>query len=183
MALWTSLLGSREPLLPSSFYFIYFWLCCVFLAVGGLSLFAGSRGCSLIVGMQFLIAEASFSGVWAPGHEGFSSFDPGLVALQHMESSWTSDRIHVPSTVRQTANHWTTREVPGLFLNELMCVCGGRWGTHGTLEGGIKAQPATDPQKTAHLPPAPNLLILLWGVSFWCLSRRCPRLCVCTLPA
>ena len=68
MALWTSLLGSREPLLPSSFYFIYFWLCWVFLAVGGLSLFAGSRGYSLIVGTQCLIAVASFCcGVWARG--------------------------------------------------------------------------------------------------------------------
>ena len=113
MALWTSLLGSVEPLLPSSFYFIYFWLCWVFLAVGGLSLFAGSRGYSLIVGTQFLIAVASFCcGVWAPGHVGFSSFDPGLVALRHVESSWTRDRTHVPSTLRQTANHWTTREVP-----------------------------------------------------------------------
>ena len=46
------------------------------------------------------------------GHVGFSCFDPGLVALRHVESSWTRDRTHVPSTLRQTAKHWTTREVP-----------------------------------------------------------------------
>ena len=34
-----------------------------------------------------------------------------------MGSSWTGDRTYVPSTGRMIINHWTTREVPGLFLN------------------------------------------------------------------
>ena len=35
----------------------------------------------------------------------------GLVALRHMESSWTRDQMHVPCIGRQILYHWTTREV------------------------------------------------------------------------
>ena len=36
----------------------------------------------------------------------------GLVAPQHMESSWTRDQTHVPHIGRQILNHWPPREVP-----------------------------------------------------------------------
>ena len=35
----------------------------------------------------------------------------GLVALRHVESSWTKDRTYVLCTGRWILNHWTTREV------------------------------------------------------------------------
>ena len=35
----------------------------------------------------------------------------GLVALWHVESSWTRDQTCVPCIGRQIFNHWTTREV------------------------------------------------------------------------
>ena len=36
----------------------------------------------------------------------------GLVALQHVGSSWIKDLTHVPGIGRWVFNHWTTREVP-----------------------------------------------------------------------
>ena len=63
--------------------FIY-WLFWVFITVHGL-----------------LIAVASFAA------------EHGLLALRHVESSWTRDRTHVPCTGRQILNHWITRQVPG----------------------------------------------------------------------
>ena len=35
----------------------------------------------------------------------------GLVAPQHVKSSWTRDQTHVPSLDRQILNHGTTMEV------------------------------------------------------------------------
>ena len=35
----------------------------------------------------------------------------GLVALQHVESSWTRDQTRVPCVGRRTLNHWTTKIV------------------------------------------------------------------------
>ena len=40
-----------------------------------------------------------------------------LVALQHVGSSRTRDRTHVPCTGRQILNHWATREVPAPSFN------------------------------------------------------------------
>ena len=39
--------------------------------------------------------------------------DHRFLALQHVESSCTRDRTHVPCTGRQILNHWITRQVPG----------------------------------------------------------------------
>ena len=39
-----------------------------------------------------------------------------LVALQHVESSWTRDQTHVPCTGRQILIHCTNREVLGPYL-------------------------------------------------------------------
>ena len=59
----------------------------------------------------------------ARGHSGFSSCAPGLssagsvvvvrgwVSPQHVDSSRTRDRIHIPCIGRQILNHWTIREV------------------------------------------------------------------------
>ena len=43
----------------------------------------------------------------------------GLVAPQHMESSWTRDRTCISCTGRLILNHWTTREV--LTINTWPC--------------------------------------------------------------
>ena len=40
----------------------------------------------------------------------------GLVAPEHVKSSWTRDQIHVPCFGRQILNHWATREVHMFFL-------------------------------------------------------------------
>ena len=40
----------------------------------------------------------------------------GLVAPQHMGSSWTRDQTHVPCVGRQILNHCATREVPLLII-------------------------------------------------------------------
>ena len=42
----------------------------------------------------------------------------GSVALWHVESSQTR-KIHVPCVGRWIVNHWTTKDVPTLFLNTL----------------------------------------------------------------
>ena len=41
----------------------------------------------------------------------------GLVAPEHVKSSWTRDQIRVPCFGRQILNHWITREVHMFFLN------------------------------------------------------------------
>ena len=64
--------------------------------------------------------------VWALGHAGFSSCGSqaqyswfagsrvqGLVASQHMASSWTRDPTCVSCIGRWILNHWTTKEVMG----------------------------------------------------------------------
>ena len=54
----------------------------------------GSKGC----GLRTLVAA-----------HGLSSCGPwGLVALRHVRSSQTRDRIHVPRIGRSILNHWTT---------------------------------------------------------------------------
>ena len=50
---------------------------------------------------------------------GFSSC--GLWALWLVGSQFSNqDRIHIPCTGRQIFNHWTTREVPGIFF--FLCI-------------------------------------------------------------
>ena len=40
----------------------------------------------------------------------------GLLAMWHVESSWTRDRTHVPCIGRWLLNHWTTWEVLYIIL-------------------------------------------------------------------
>ena len=42
-----------------------------------------------------------------------------LVALQHVESSQTRGRTRVPCISRWIPSHWTTREVPKVFSDEV----------------------------------------------------------------
>ena len=43
-----------------------------------------------------------------------------LVAPQHVESSLSRDRTHVPCIGRWTLNNWITREVPKLHTSEIL---------------------------------------------------------------
>ena len=40
----------------------------------------------------------------------------GLIAPWHMESSQTRNQICVPCIGRQILNHWTTRDVPNIYI-------------------------------------------------------------------
>ena len=60
----------------------------------------------------------------ALGRSGFSSYCTwaqlfsctGLIVLWNVGSSWTRDQTWVPCTGRWILNHWTTREVPNVYL-------------------------------------------------------------------
>ena len=68
--------------------------------------------------LQLRQVEAVRSGGW---YTGFSLqqllllWCTGLVALQHVECSWTRDPTCIPCIGIQILNHWTTREV--------LCLC------------------------------------------------------------
>ena len=93
--------------------FIYFWLRWVFVAARELSLVVASRGYSLLrcTGLSLwwpLLLRSTGS-----RRVGFSSWGArGLVALQHVGSSWTRARTRVPCIGRRILNHCTAREVP-----------------------------------------------------------------------
>ena len=115
------------PLPPTSFFFsffffTYFWLCWVFVAARGLSLVAVSGGATLrwgawaycggfslqstgsrLLGFSSCSARASV----VVAHR-LSSCDTGLVALRHVESSWTRDWTHVPCIGKRIPNHCAT---------------------------------------------------------------------------
>ena len=82
---------------PPSLLFTYSWLCWDFIVVLRLSLVVASQGFSLQWGSE---AQAQWLRC------------TGLVALWHVESSWTRDPTHVPCIGRQILNPWATREVP-----------------------------------------------------------------------
>ena len=88
----------------------------------GLSLVAASRGSSLVAVRGLLIVVASLveehglQGVWAQ-----YLWHTGLVALQHVESSWTRDGTHVPLPCGQILNHWIHQGSP-LFCSTDMLV-------------------------------------------------------------
>ena len=78
-----------------------------------------------------------------------SAWCTGLVALQHVESSWTRDQTHVPFTGRQIFIHCTTSEVPKLtFLfcfpspPFLACCWVGRLARGKHYQGEVKLHPA-----------------------------------------
>ena len=88
-----------------------FWLCCLFVAVCGLSLIVVSGGYSLVGVNGLLIAVSIGCEVGAQ-----SLWHMGLVAPWHVESSWTRNQTRVPHIGRQIFNHWTTRKTSGMFL-------------------------------------------------------------------
>ena len=83
----------------------------------GLSLVAASRGSSLVavrgllIVVASLVAEHGLQGVWAQ-----YLWHTGLVALQHVESSWARDQTRVPRIGRQIPIQRTTKAVPILLL-------------------------------------------------------------------
>ena len=101
--------------------------CCV-----GFSPVVASKGYSIAVAHGLLIAVASCCRSQALGHSDFSSrsrwaqklwfpgsraqatqlWRTGLVAPQHVGSSWTRDWTHVSCIGRWILYHWTTREAP-----------------------------------------------------------------------
>ena len=93
------------------YFFIYLWLCWVFITAWGLSLVAASGGYSLVAVHGLLIAMVSLVAVL-----GQSLWHMGLVAPQHVGSSPIRDRTHVPFIGSWSLNHWTTREaLKGIF--------------------------------------------------------------------
>ena len=113
------------------YLFIYFWLCWVFVAARGLSLVAASGGCSSLRCAGFSLRWPLLLRSTGSRHAGFSScstwaqqlwvtgsraqakqlWHTGLVAPQHVGSSWTRARTRVPCIGRWILNHCTTREV------------------------------------------------------------------------
>ena len=105
--------------------FIYLWLLWVFVAVRGLSLVVMSRGYSLLQCVGFTLRRLLLLQSTGSRRTGFSScgtqaqqlwlvgsreqaqqlWRTGLVALQHVGSSWTRDRTRIPCSGRQLLNH------------------------------------------------------------------------------
>ena len=123
-----------------NFYsFIYFfWLRWVFVAARGLPLVVASRGYSSLRRVNFSLPWLLLSQSTGSKCVGFSSCGTqaqqlwlagsraqaqqwcmGLVAPQHVGSSQTRARTHVPCTGKRFLNHCVTREFPILsfFLN------------------------------------------------------------------
>ena len=71
----------------------------------------GTRGYSVVVAHGFSLhwhlGECELSTRWCVG----------LVAPQHVESSWTRDQTHFLCIARWIPNHWTTKEVHKKVLN------------------------------------------------------------------
>ena len=61
----------------------------------------------------------TYWGAWALGSRLQQLWLMGLVALQHVESSWTRDQTHVLCIGRWVLNHWTMREVQRYFSYKL----------------------------------------------------------------
>ena len=96
--------------------FIYLYLCWVFVAAHGLSLFATSRGysscgprASHCGGFSYCRAQALGSVVVV---HGCPNYCPAVVAPQHVGPSQTRDWNCVPCIASQILNHQTTREAP-----------------------------------------------------------------------
>ena len=76
----------------------YFWPCWIFVAEGVLSLLVASKG---LLPCGALALRCLASVMWPAG----------LVALQHVGSSWTKGQTCDPCISGPILNHWTTREV------------------------------------------------------------------------
>ena len=96
--------------LKSKFIYLFnLWLHWVFITARMLSLVAASGGYSLLRCAGFslrwlLLLQSTGSRVQAQ-----YLWLTGLVALQHVGSSWTRDRTRVPCIGRQILNHCATR--------------------------------------------------------------------------
>ena len=77
-------------------FFVYLWLCWISLAACGLSLVAASGGCSLAVVCRLLLAALLLQSVGSRARGLRSLWPSGWAALRHIESSWSTGRIHVP---------------------------------------------------------------------------------------
>ena len=118
----------NKPLFSYSFFLFYFWLHWVFVTVWAFSS-CGERGLLFVAVRRLLIAVASLRcGAWALGvrasvvvAHGLSSCGSralertGLVAPQHVGSSWTRAQTHVPCIGRQILTHCATREAQASF--------------------------------------------------------------------
>ena len=125
--------------LPVSFFFFSFvfflkdvliyWLWWVFVAICGLSLVvvSGANFCcsgflsmvaSVVVEHRLLSAPVLVVGACGLSRclQLAGSEPSGLVILWHVVSSQTRDWTSVPCIARWILNHWTTREVPSLYL-------------------------------------------------------------------
>ena len=123
---WSGVSRAHDFFLNLFILFIYFWLWWVFITAHGLSLVAASGGYSSLLCAGFLLQWLLF--LWSTGsrHADFSScgawaqwlWPTGLVAPQHVGSSWTRDRTHVPCIGRRILIHWATREAqsPWFYL-------------------------------------------------------------------
>ena len=115
-----------QGLFKKIIYFIYFWLCWVFVAAHRLSLFVASRA-TLRCGVRAYCGSFSCCGARALGvrasvvvARGLSScgtqaqylWRTGLVAPWHVRSSRTRAQTRVPGIGRRILNHCATREVP-----------------------------------------------------------------------
>ena len=60
---------------------------------------------------------------WALGMQAQQLWHTGLVALQHVPSSWTGIEPVSPALAGRLLNHWTTREVPRLNFHVSCCCC------------------------------------------------------------
>ena len=100
--------------------FIYLWLHWVFIAVRSLSLAAVSGGYSSLRCVGFSLWWLLLLRSMGSRRAGFSSYGmrvqylwhTGLVAPQHVGSSWTRAQTHVPCFTRQILNHCVTSGVP-----------------------------------------------------------------------
>ena len=111
----TSALPEKFPLLHFFLgFFLSFWLHWLFLLEPGLSLVEGLHSvCS--------VRASHCSGFSCRGAQALGAHGQhmGLLALWHMGSSWTRDRIPVLCIGRWAVRHWTTREVPCYFILDL----------------------------------------------------------------
>ena len=102
------MLGIRSSIVGAQWIYI-FWLWWVSIAAWGLTLVAGIRDYSAVAGfwLRWLLL------FWSTGsraHRLQGLQHTGLVALQHVGSSWTRGRTHVPCIGRRILNPWTTKE-------------------------------------------------------------------------
>ena len=125
------------------YYLFYFGLQWVFIAVHGLSLIAVSRDYSSLWCTGFSLQQLL---LWSTGSRnkgfiscsswtlelwcvGFSSYGTwaqmlwctGLVALQHVEFTWTRDQTCVPCIGGQIPIHYATNEVLNVTTSFFIC--------------------------------------------------------------